>query len=77
MKYPKTWEGNARSCFVASSTSDPDPQRISLYVYVDRPGTSDHGRSIHTRLSTAEARRVRDELTHHIELLEQRKEPTS
>lgn len=74
MKYPKPWEagGPAGKPYVGSSREGPHEGQIQLATYVNRPGTPDHTRLIRTWLSVSEARRLRDELAHHVEMMERR-----
>ena len=76
MKYPKPWDAGetAGKPFVSSSTRHQGPRagHIQIGTYVNRPGTPDHIRLIRTWLTLAEAERLRDELSRHIELLRHR-----
>lgn len=74
MKYPKPWEAGspAGKPYVASYREGAHDGQIQLATYVNRPGTPDHTRLVRTWLTVAEAKRVRDELTHHIGMMERR-----
>lgn len=74
MKYPKPWEAGAPAGkpYIGSYRDGVRAGQIQLATYVNRPGTPDHTRLIRTWLTVAEAKRVRDELSHHIEMMERR-----
>lgn len=65
MKYPKLWEAAKPIVY-----SRPGADHLSVDVWVQRPGTSDHNRNIRTTLAISEARELLDQLAYHIRKLE-------
>lgn len=74
MKYPKPFEAGrpAGPTYVGSFREGPRAGQIQVATYVNRPGTPDHTRLIRAWLSVAEAEKLRDELTHHIDMMRRR-----
>lgn len=74
MKYPKPWDAFSK-VIVSTSLTARDPQhrdKLQVALYVSRPGTPNNMRLVRAYLSVSTATKLRDALTHQIELLERR-----